>query len=72
MPRHTHMPPCLTLTPNSSRAICVKNAVDFLVATIFWLILGYPLAFGKEGELGHFGGTSNYFGEDVSAANTDW
>jgi len=48
-----------------AKAICVKNACDFLIVTFAWLILGYPLAFGspggmfgelaKEGSCGAFG-----------------
>lgn len=68
-----------------AKAICVKNAVDFLVATIFWLIIGYPLAFGNSGDtgrgggcggkdcaLGHFAGQDYYFGDKVSPTDTSW
>jgi len=55
-----------------AKAICVKNAVDFLVATVFWLILGYPLAFGKVGELKKFGGTDNHFGDGMDLPNGEW
>jgi len=32
-----------------AKAICVKNACDFLVVTFAWLIFGYPFAFGSSG-----------------------
>jgi len=50
----------------------VKNAVDFLVATVFWLLVGYPLAFGEPGKAGAFAGTTHWFGTDVSTDTIDW
>merc|ERR1719181_1274229 len=41
-----------------AKAICVKNCCDFLVCTICWLVLGFPLAFGK----GEFVGDGWWFG----------
>merc|ERR1711871_1004094 len=49
-----------------AKAICVKNCCDFLVCTICWLVLGYPLAFGSGEFFGDgwwFGSTEEGFGD---------
>merc|ERR1711871_1588917 len=49
-----------------AKAICVKNCCDFLVCTICWLVLGYPLAFGEGEFFGDgwwFGSTEEGFGD---------
>jgi len=55
-----------------AKAICVKNVIDFLVATCTWLCFGYPFAFGERGAFGDFLGTSNFFGDGLDVATTDW
>jgi len=58
-----------------AKAICVKNAVDFLICTMTWLCMGYAFAFGERGALGDFAGTSYFFGIDLPSAtegNLDW
>jgi len=55
-----------------AKAICVKNAVDFLVCTMTWLFVGYPLAFGDNGALGKFAGTTKWMGNDISPESTEW
>ena len=54
------------------RAICVKNAVDFLISTITWLAFGYALALGDRGDLGDFAGTTRFFAVDLPTGDTEW
>jgi len=48
-----------------AKSICVKNVVDFLITTIWWLAIGYPFAFGDRGALGYFAGTTFHFGQNL-------
>jgi len=56
-----------------AKAICVKNAVDFLVCTITWVAIGYGFAFGPEG--GEFlgGGIWPLFDHDkIDSTSSEW
>jgi len=58
-----------------AKAICVKNAVDFLVCTLTWIFIGYPLAFGPDKGIGQFVGKGNWFGSDIELDEgyaTEW
>jgi len=60
-----------TVRAQHAKAICVKNAVDFLITTVTWLTFGYALAFGARGDLGDFAGTDNFFGMDIETGTGD-
>lgn len=63
----------VTLTYQCIRAICVKNAVDFLVCTITWVAIGYGFAFGPEG--GEFlgGGIWPLFADyKIDSSTSEW
>lgn len=55
-----------------AKAICVKNVIDFLVATVTWLCFGFPFAFGERGAFGNFLGTNHFFGSGLDVSTTDW
>ena len=62
----------LRCTSSFPRAICVKNAVDFLVCTITWNCVGYPFAFGAKGAFGDFVGVGKWFGTDIESTSGEW
>jgi len=61
-----------TVRAQHAKAICVKNAVDFLISTITWLAFGYALALGDRGDLGDFAGTTRFFAVDLPTGDTEW
>jgi len=56
-----------------AKAICVKNAVDFLVCTITWVTIGYGFAFGPEG--GEFLGSGVwplFDSSSIDSSTSEW
>jgi len=49
-----------------AKAICTKNFIDFLVAMVVWLFLGYGFAFGGGADAGYFVGHDQFFGTNMT------
>lgn len=48
-----------------AKAICTKNFIDFLVAMVTWLFVGYGFAFGGAADADYFAGNDQFFGSNM-------